>query len=42
MCGREICIRSLHSKGKAAGYPNGLSRERATSVVALSVIDQTR
>jgi hypothetical protein len=42
MRGREIRNRSLHSKGKAAGTPSGLSRERATSVVALSVIGQTR
>ena len=38
----EIRIGSRHTKRKAAGYPSGLSRERATAVVALSVIDQSR
>lgn len=37
----EIRVNSLHSKGKAAGDPDGLSREGATPVVALSVIDQS-
>ncbi len=39
---REIRINSLHTEGKAAGNPDGLSREGATPVVALSVIDQSR
>ena len=38
----EIRVGSLHTKGKAAGNPERPVPGRATSVVALSVIDQSR